>query len=170
MIAGSILLIGPQQNPDPEILSLRNVRTLPAQPLAALPEIAANADVLMMPYADLPVTRAMQPLKLKEYLATGKSVVVNRLPSTDAWVDCLDVAETPEQFSRLVRERIAKGVPEFQCAARVRLQQESWSSKAGQLLDVLAEGLGDGPVVADTTFNSVYGEGGFQSTERLVNS
>jgi len=137
MAVGTIVLIGPQQNPDPAILSLRNVRTLPAQPLAALPGIAANADVLIMPYADLPVTRAMQPLKLKEYLATGKSVVVNQLPSTDSWSDCLDVAATPEEFSRLVRERIVTGIPESQRTARVRLQQESWSSKAEQLLTSL---------------------------------
>ena len=134
---GSIILIGPQQNPDPVILSLPNVFTMPAQPLSALPAIAQQADVLIMPYADLPVTRAMQPLKLKEYLATGKPVVVNRLPSTDEWSDCLDVAETPGQFSRLVRERITMGVPAWQNAARRRLNQESWRRKARQLERVL---------------------------------
>jgi hypothetical protein len=35
-----------------------------------------------MPYADLAATRAMQPLKLKEYLATGRPVVVRDLPAT----------------------------------------------------------------------------------------
>ncbi len=71
----SITLIGPQQNPDSEILALPNLQVQPAMPLEALPQVAAKADVLIMPYADLPVTRAMQPLKLKEYLATGKPVV-----------------------------------------------------------------------------------------------
>ena len=133
MPSGTITLIGPQQDPDPAILALSNVKTLPAQPLTALPKIANQASVLVMPYADLPVTRAMQPLKLKEYLATGKPVVVKRLPSTDAWSDCLDVAETPEQFSRLVRERMATGTPASQASARNRLQQESWNTKAAQL-------------------------------------
>ena len=128
----TITLIGPQQDPDPEILALPNVRTLPAQPLAALPEIAANADVLIMPYADLPVTRAMQPLKLKEYLATGKPVVVNRLPSTDAWADCMDVATTPDQFAQLVDDRLSSGLPTEQQVARERLELESWRSKAEQ--------------------------------------
>ncbi len=137
MTSGTITLIGPQQDPDPAILTLPNVKTLPAQPLAALPAIAQQAGVLVMPYADLPVTRAMQQLKLKEYLATGKPVVVNRLPSTDAWSDCPDVAETPEQFSRLVRERISSGIPASQASARNRLQQESWNSKAAQLEMVL---------------------------------
>lgn len=133
MTDGTIVLIGPQQDPDPAIIALPNVMTLPAQPMTALPAIAQQASVLVMPYADLPVTRAMQPLKLKEYLATGKPVVVNRLASTDAWSDCLDVAETPEQFSRLVRERMSSGIPVEQTIARSRLQQESWNSKAAQL-------------------------------------
>jgi len=137
MTHGTIILIGPQQNPDPAILALPNVRTMPAQPLAALPAIAGQADVLIMPYADLSVTRAMQPLKLKEYLATGKPVVVNRLPSTDSWSDCLDVAESPEQFSQLVRDRITNGIPASQATARNRLQQESWRSKAAVLEIVL---------------------------------
>ena len=137
MADGTIMLIGPQQNPDPAILALPNVKTLPAQPITALPAIANQASVLVMPYADLPVTRAMQPLKLKEYLATGKPVVVNQLPSTDAWSDCMDVAKTPEQFSRLVRERISTGITASQALARNRLQQECWNSKAAQLELVL---------------------------------
>ncbi len=82
----------------------------------------------------------MQPLKLKEYLATGKPVVVNRLPSTDEWSDCLDAAETPAQFSRMVRERIKDGIPAPQVTARTRLQQESWKSKAAALDEVLQGG------------------------------
>ena len=137
LIEGTIVLIGPQQNPDPALLSLSNVRVLPAQPLSALPAIAEQASVLIMPYADLPVTRAMQPLKLKEYLATGKSVVVKRLPSTDAWADCLDAAETPAEFSQIVRNRVYSGISPAQALARCRLHQESWKNKADRFEHLL---------------------------------
>ncbi len=140
MTEGTIVLIGPQQDPNFDVLALPNVRTMATQPLSALPAIAKQAEVLIMPYADLPVTRSMQPLKLKEYLATGKPVVVNRLPSTDEWSDCLDAAETPAQFSRMVRERIKDGIPAPQVTARTRLQQESWKSKAAALDEVLQGG------------------------------
>lgn len=143
LTTGTIILVGPQQDPDPAILSLPNVRILAPQPLSALPKIAAVADVLIMPYSDLPVTRAMQPLKLKEYLATGRPVVVNRLPSTDAWSDCLDVAETAEHFSQLVRERIVTGLQPSQRTARRRLLQESWRSKAEVLENVLTSNRRD---------------------------
>src|SRR5262249_11231517 len=76
---GTALCVGPQDDPDPELFRFPFVRTLPAVPYDDLPALADAATVLIMPYADLPVTRAMQPLKLKEYIATGKPVVVRKL-------------------------------------------------------------------------------------------
>lgn len=134
-----IVLIGPQQDPNPDLLSLPNVLVVPPQLLEHLPMIAAEASVLIMPYADLPVTRAMQPLKLKEYLATGKPVVVNRLPSTDAWRNSLDSANSPDEFSALVRMRMREGISVEQELDRQRLQSESWTAKAGQLNQVLCQ-------------------------------
>ena len=118
LTSGTIVLIGPESDPDPRLMRLRRVVQRPAVPFAQLPEIAREAHVLIMPYADLPVTRAMQPLKLKEYLATGKPVVVRDLPSTLPWDDALDLASTPEMFSRLVRERLTSGLPKTQRVAR----------------------------------------------------
>ncbi|MBN9520242.1 glycosyltransferase family 1 protein [bacterium] len=130
--AGTVLLVGPRDDPDPALLALPRVTALPPVPYADLPALAVRAAVLVMPYADLPVTRAMQPLKLKEYLATGRSVVVRDLPATRPWVDCLDVAGTPEAFAAAVRDRLAGGVPAAQTAARARLEDEGWAAKAAR--------------------------------------
>jgi hypothetical protein len=92
--------------------------------------LAQEAAVLVMPYADLPVTQAIQPLKLKEYLATGKPTVVRDLPAVRAWADCLDIVDTPEKFSQAVRRRALEGLPDVQKQGRERLAQESWSEKA----------------------------------------
>jgi glycosyltransferase involved in cell wall biosynthesis len=129
---GTILLVGPGADPDPALLSLPRVVHLPPLPYAQLPELAKAARVLVMPYADLPVTRAMQPLKLKEYLATGRPAVVRNLPAIAEWADCCDVTASPEEFSRVVRQRIESGLPVLQAEARRRLASESWSAKAEQ--------------------------------------
>src|SRR5205814_357991 len=92
----TIVLVGPEADPDPGLAAVpRVVRTGPV-PLEELPAVARAAAVLIMPYADLPVTRAMQPLKLKEYLATGKPAVVTDLPAVRPWADCMDLADSPE--------------------------------------------------------------------------
>jgi glycosyltransferase involved in cell wall biosynthesis len=130
--AGTVVLIGPEDDSDPALTALPRVVRRPALPLAELPALAAAAAVLVMPYADEPVTRAMQPLKLKEYLATGKPAVVRNLPATRAWADCLDVAATADEFAAAVRVRLAGGLPAAQRTARARLATEGWGAKAAE--------------------------------------
>jgi hypothetical protein len=127
---GTIVFVGPEGNPDPALYRCRRLFRLPPCDFGELPCLARAADVLIMPYADLPVTRAMQPLKLKEYLATGKPVVVRDLPATRPWADCLDVADSPESFSKLVRSRLVTGLPAHQRQPRSRLALETWAEKA----------------------------------------
>ncbi|MCC7406511.1 MAG: glycosyltransferase, partial [Phycisphaeraceae bacterium] len=104
-----------------------------------LPGVAAEADVLVMPYADLPVTRAMQPLKFKEYLATGKPVVARNLPGVAGWADAADLVDDAAGFVEAVNRRLREGLPASQAAARERLTHESWSGKARQLEEILLD-------------------------------
>lgn len=136
---GTIGLVGPQQAPDVALARLPRVELLGPVPFEQLPSWAACADVLVMPYRDMPVTRAMQPLKLKEYLATGKPVVVRRLPGTVAWEDCLYAVDSADAFAAAVLEALSAGVPASQREARRRLEAERWSGKAGQLRQWLLE-------------------------------
>jgi hypothetical protein len=128
--AGTIALVGPEQSPDPRLGKLGRIVRLPPVSLQELPHLAREAAVLIMPYADLPVTRAMQPLKLKEYLATDRPVVVRSLPATRPWSDCLDLADSPASFSEVVRARLRSGPSGPQRTARARLEEERWASKA----------------------------------------
>jgi glycosyltransferase involved in cell wall biosynthesis len=127
---GTVVLVGPEADADPELATLPRVARVPAVPFEWLPALARAAAVLVMPYADLPVTRAIQPLKLKEYLATGLPVVARALPAHRPWADCLDLAETAEEFSQAVRLRLETGRPAEQAAGRRRLADESWVAKA----------------------------------------
>ncbi len=127
---GTVVLVGREESPDPRLFESRRVVHVPTLPFDDLPVLAREAAVLIMPYADLPVTRAMQPLKLKEYLATGRPAVVSDLPATQSWSDCLDVASSPEAFSRAVRLRIQTGLPQQKADARARLADETWAAKA----------------------------------------
>jgi glycosyltransferase involved in cell wall biosynthesis len=135
---GTVLLVGPDQDSDPELARIPRVARRPAVKYDDLPLLAREAAVLIMPYADLPVTRAMQPLKLKEYLATGKPTVVRNLPAIQEWADAVDVAASADEFAAAVNLRLAQGLPEQQQKARQRVLEESWDAKAcrfEQLID-----------------------------------
>jgi glycosyltransferase involved in cell wall biosynthesis len=128
--SGSIVLVGPTNDPDHTIESMARVIRIGALEYRDLPRVAQLASVLIMPYADLPGTRSMQPLKLKEYLATGKPCVVSALPAVEEWQDACDVVATAEDFSQRVLKRLETGLPAPQVAARARLVHESWQRKA----------------------------------------
>ncbi len=130
MTEGSVVLVGPESDADAELGNLPCVKRVPAQPIRSLPGVARAASVLIMPYADLPVTRVMQPLKMLEYLATNKPVVARDLPATRAWADALDLVYSPEAFAAAVRRRLETGLPESQRVARERLARETWDEKA----------------------------------------
>lgn len=129
-----VVFAGPVQ--DNWLISVINPKAIYVGPIEHrwLPAHAASAQVLIMPYIDAPVTHAMQPLKLKEYLATMKPVVVRDLPSTRQWADCCDLATTSEEFVHVVEKRLKTGTPAEQIEARKRrLADESWTAKAAQL-------------------------------------
>ncbi len=139
MTRGTIVLAGPEADPDPALFACPRVVRVGSLPFEQLPGLAHEASVLIMPYADLPVTRAIQPLKLKEYLATGKPTVVRDLPATRPWCESADVVMCAETFVRTVLGRI-EGLPPAQRLARERLRDEGWEEKACRFEDwVFAE-------------------------------
>lgn len=134
---GQLVMVGPQQSPDESLATLKGVTIWGPARYSDLPAMAQEADVLLMPYADLPVTRAMQPLKFKEYLATGKPVVARALPGITDWADASDMVTDQTAFVAKVKERLSYGLPTQQAIARQRLSEETWDHKARQLAQML---------------------------------
>jgi glycosyltransferase involved in cell wall biosynthesis len=132
MTEGTIVLVGPEQNPDPALVGMTRVARIGPVPYEQLPALAREARVLVMPYANLTVNQMLQPLKMKEYLATQLPVVLTDLPATRAWADALDVVTDPSMFSSVVRRRLETGLPREQSLARARLTNEGWTAKAAQ--------------------------------------
>lgn len=141
---GTILLVGPTNNPAADLPAIPGLALEEPVSYDDLPRLARMASALIMPYADLPATRAMQPLKLKEYLSTDLPVVVSDLPAVDPWRSACDVVASADEFAETVVRRVATGLPERQRAARRPIEDESWSAKASVferlLLDVAARG------------------------------
>ena len=130
LASGTLVLVGPWNDPDPLLRRLPRVELVGEVPYDDLPSLAAATGVLVMPYRDIPATRAMQPLKLKEYLATGRPVVARALPALDAWRDACDAVDEAATFVERVVERLRTGVPQSQVAARARLVAETWDHKS----------------------------------------
>ena len=62
------------------LAALPNVDWRPTVPYANLPEVLAGAEVLLLPRTSHPAAAASDPLKLYDYLATGRPIAATPLP------------------------------------------------------------------------------------------
>ncbi len=125
----SFVFVGPTANPSKELFAPKNVHSYGVVEYSLLPALAMESSALIMPYLDNDVTRQIQPLKMLEYLAVDKPVIARNLPSTAEWSDCLDVANNPEEFVKLLKKRLEKGMTSTQRRARKRVEELSWAKK-----------------------------------------
>ncbi|MEW7848369.1 glycosyltransferase [Massilia aurea] len=139
------VVLGPVVDRDPgEFRDVPNLRFLGAVPYADLPGHVAHFDLCILPYVVDASTWNINPLKLKEYLATGKPVIASPLPEAMRLGAYLTLA-APEAFPQAVASALATqgaGAPAHQSDARTRLEaflhSESWEAKADRFLtDVL---------------------------------
>jgi len=132
-------LAGRVEDPDVAALSsLPNLRTIGEIPFRDVPRFLAGLDVALVPFRDLPLTRAVDPVKLYEALAAGLPVVARRLPETERWnLPLVYTYGSHAEFIAALRQAIESDTPAYARARRTAAEAESWDHRAIQLLDAL---------------------------------
>jgi glycosyltransferase involved in cell wall biosynthesis len=132
-------LAGRVEAPEVAALSdLPNVELAGEIPFREVPGFLAGLDVALVPFRDLPLTRAVDPVKLYEALAMGLPVVARRLPETERWSEPLVyLYESPEDFVRQVHRAVEEDSPERRAERCRAAQSESWERRAEELLSAL---------------------------------
>lgn len=118
---------------------LPNVHLLGQRDYEVIPNYGAAYDVCILPFNQNRWIAAMNPIKLKEYLALGKPVVATPFGELAAYAGVVHVAEGPEAFARAVRTALTDTGPERVAARRARVAAHSWRTKADDVLHILQE-------------------------------
>jgi len=135
----SFVLAGPRVEPTPELDRRRNIHFIGPVAYPDLPSLAGGLDALMLPYVVSEFTQTLSPLKLNEYLLTGRPVVSTGLAEAEKRKPLVVIARGADQW----RAALVRGL-EVDRVARVRvamdlLRGESWAGKAAWLAERCAQ-------------------------------
>ena len=114
---------------------LPNVTLLGEIPYPLVPAFLAGLDVGLVPYRDLPRTRAIDPVKLYEMLAVGLPVAFRRLPATARWSEPLAYPfAAPEGLVAALLAARREDRDELRRRRQRAAAEESWERRAATLL------------------------------------
>lgn len=116
---------------------LSNVKFFGPKKYQELPEFANNFDLLILPYKNNEFVYNCNPIKLREYLATGKPVVSTYYPEIESYREFVGVANTYEEFSEWIQWFFENDNPELAMRRVDKVKGESWESRVEQIIETL---------------------------------
>lgn len=141
----TFVLAGPvaeAQRAAAEALAKRpNVRFVGLLPRHELPSFLKGVDVALIPFVHSAQTRAIYPLKLNEYLAAGKPVVLTPFADLREFTGLVHVADGAEAFGGAIAQALTDTAPE-RVAARVALARaNNWAGRTAQMESLIMQTL-----------------------------
>jgi glycosyltransferase involved in cell wall biosynthesis len=129
------ILIGPVQTDVSALDAIENVRLLGPRPHDQLPSYIQHWTVALIPFLDTPQIRASDPLKLREYLASGTPIASTPFPALARFINLVAVAHDRDRFGETIRAAAADAAraPE----RRAAVADQSWRARARVVADAL---------------------------------
>ncbi|MFP4500440.1 MAG: glycosyltransferase [Candidatus Hydrogenedentota bacterium] len=131
----SILLVGPLRHDMDRTPfdALPNIHLTGHKTIEELPNYLSAMDALILPALLNEATRNIYPLKLHEYLATGKPIVSTPLPALEPYAAVLEFATAPAEFVAAIDDALAQGnTPEKTTARQAVARENSWTHRVAE--------------------------------------
>lgn len=147
----SFVCVGPRGHLDREdaqaidkLLQLPNVHFLGGKPVHALPAYTQHLDVCMMPYKLNDYTKFIYPLKLHEYLASGRPAVGTPIRSLQDYQHVLKLARTAGEWSEALSDALAPEAvrPNQVEARRTIARSHDWSLLVERIARTMCDRIG----------------------------
>lgn len=137
----SFLLVGHAKVDVGALARLPNVVLAGPQPYESLPGWAKAFDVAIIPYRQNQQVLNSNPLKLREYLATGKPVVSVPTPEIGRFGDAVRVAADRESFLAEVEAALGSDTPQQRDRRTAAVRGMSWDHRVAETVGVVGEAL-----------------------------
>jgi glycosyltransferase involved in cell wall biosynthesis len=127
-----------------EIEELPTTHFLPAVAYEDLPSYAAGFDVCVLPWeTEQAFTSYGSAIKVREYLATGKPVVISPLPEYEPMADVLRIARSRDEFLSLVADALHERNPEAASRRQAAVAEGTWDARAEWVSELIEKKLAD---------------------------
>lgn len=133
----SLVLIGKADVPIDALRAEPNIHILGPRPFAELPAYLGAMTVGLIPFQVSELTRAVNPIKLREMLAAGCPVVSTALPEVERYAGRggVQVAADADGFVAAVRQVLAQPLDRAERRTlSAPMQQETWAAKVREIL------------------------------------
>ena len=122
----SFVLLGDVYTDVSAIEKLPNVFLLGSKPYEEMPAYLHQFDVCTIPFKKNKVTEAADPVKLYEYLSSGKPVVARDLEAIREYVDVIYLFESKEAFVTSIEKGLAESDPEIREKRKSLAASNTW--------------------------------------------
>lgn len=132
--AWTFLCVGHAATDVSALAALPNVRLAGPQPYGELPGWARAFDVAIIPYRLNRQVANANPLKLREYLATGKPVVSVRNPEIEKFARWVRIADGREAFLAALDAALASDTPAAAAERMAAVAGQTWDRRVEEVL------------------------------------
>jgi len=125
-----------------EIEDLPNTHFLPPVQYEELPAYAAGFDVCVLPWeTEQAFTSYGSAIKVREYLASGKPVVISPLPEYEPMGDVLRIARSRDEFLRLVEDALNENDESASAKRQASVASGTWDARAEWVSELIEKTL-----------------------------
>lgn len=139
----TFVLIGPvwYEKSIKELGDLPNVHLLGYKEYKEAPMYIQQFDVGIIPHKEVEFITSTNPMKMYEYLATGKPVVATEHSGAEMFKDMVYIAKDKESFNDKLQLALKENSPEAIANRKVAMEKHSWTKTVKEMLALIEKKL-----------------------------
>jgi glycosyltransferase involved in cell wall biosynthesis len=124
-----------------QLARMANVICVGAVPYETLPDWARSFDLCIMPYRLNAFSQNANPLKLREYLATGRPVVSVPMPEVGKYVPSVAIESDRQKFLEAMRNELATDSEDKRRARMQLVSGDTWDARVKKIIETVMDHL-----------------------------
>lgn len=133
----NLVLIGPKSVEIPDNPRIHAIGTVPRDAIFTFMQLAT---ALIMPFKITELIKSVNPVKLYEYIYSGKPVIASRYTETEKFLPYVSLYSNSEELGKLIENSLSDNYPVFTKEEREAfLSNNTWRSRLTKIDEVLAQ-------------------------------